>query len=111
MKRFSTLAFALLGLSGTMGLAFAKGSPAVAQPAVQQATKTTSFDIKNMTCALCPVTVKKAMTDVKGVKSVEVNFKAKTATVVFDPSSTNEGAIAAASANAGYPASIRGKAR
>jgi len=61
-----------------------------------------------MTCALCPVTVKKAMEGVPGVSSVTVDFDAKTATVVFDPSVTSADAIASASTNAGYPASVTG---
>ena len=44
------------------------------------------------------------MEGVTGVKSVAVDFDAKTATVVFDPSITNAETIAAASTNAGYPA-------
>ena len=43
------------------------------------------------------------MKGVDGVESVEINFEAKTAVVRFDPSVT-AGEIAAASANAGYPA-------
>jgi mercuric ion binding protein len=38
---------------------------------------------------------------------VEIDFGARTATVVFDPSVTNAAAIAAASTNAGYPAAAR----
>ena len=63
-----------------------------------------TFIVENMSCALCPVTVKTAMQRVPGVKSVEIDFKAKTATVIFDPSVTTVEAIAAASTNAGYPA-------
>ncbi len=66
--------------------------------------QTATFDVPGMTCALCPVTVRKAMEGVKGVKQVEVDFEARMATVVFDPSVTTVEAIAAASANAGYPA-------
>ncbi len=68
------------------------------------ATQTTTFTVENMTCALCPVTVRTAMERVEGVQSVEVDFDAKTATVVFDPSVTTAEAISAASTNAGYPA-------
>ena len=63
-----------------------------------------TFIVENMSCALCPVTVKAAMQRVPGVKSVEIDFKAKTAAVVFDPSVTTVEAIASASTNAGYPA-------
>jgi mercuric ion binding protein len=63
-----------------------------------------TFVVENMSCALCPVTVRTAMARVPGVKSVEVEFKTKTATAVFDPAITTVEAIAAASTNAGYPA-------
>ena len=43
-----------------------------------------------------------------GVKSVEVDFPSKTATVVFDPAVATVEDIAAASANAGYPAEPKG---
>lgn len=82
-------------------MASAQGAPARA------AEQTATFAIKNMTCALCPVTVKMAMAGVKGVRSVAVDFAGKTARVVFDPSVTTPDAIAAASANAGYPAQSR----
>jgi len=70
--------------------------------------QTATFDVPSMTCALCPVTVGKAMEGVAGVKSVTVDFDARTATVVFDPAKTTIEAIATASANAGYPAVVRG---
>lgn len=62
------------------------------------------FKVPNMTCPLCPVTVKKAMSGVVGVKFVTVDLDTKTATVIFDPSQATPEDIAAASANAGYPA-------
>ena len=110
MRRPLILAAALLALGGlgwTIGTAVA---PAAAQSASQQvaAAQSRPFAIQNMTCALCPVTVKRAMEGVEGVRSVNIDFDAKTATVVFDPSVTNADAIAAASTNAGYPASVRG---
>lgn len=102
MKRlvFATalgLAGSVLPLSATSALS---QSPAVTVAEVQTAT----FTIENMTCALCPVTVKTAMERVDGVHSVRIDFAAKTATVVFDPAKASTEAIAAASTNAGYPA-------
>ena len=110
MKRPQILAAALLALGGLGWVAGTAPIPATAQSAAVQvaAAQTTTFAIENMTCALCPVTVKKAMESVAGVESVSVNFDAKTATVIFDPSVTSADAIAAASTNAGYPASIKG---
>lgn len=104
------LATALLALGRIVWAIGTTVPTAAAQSAAQQvaAAQTRTFAIQNMTCALCPVTVKKAMEGVKGVKSVAVDFDAKTATVVFDPAVTNADAIAAASTNAGYPASVKG---
>ena len=110
MKRPLILAATLLTIGG-LGLAFVPAvTPAAAQSASQQvaSAETTTFAIQNMTCALCPVTVKKAMEGIAGVTSVAIDFEAKTATVIFDPSVTNADAIAAASTNAGYPASVKG---
>jgi periplasmic mercuric ion binding protein len=81
----------------------AQGAAAARTAAEQTAT----FAVENMTCALCRVTVKKAMAGVNGVRSVAVDFEGKMARVVFDPSVTTLDAIAAASANAGYPAQPR----
>jgi periplasmic mercuric ion binding protein len=67
-----------------------------------------SFAVANMTCATCPITVKKAMSAVHGVRSVKVDLESKTATVEFDPKVTNIAMVAAASTNAGFPAKPRG---
>lgn len=108
MKRPLALAFTLLTLGALSTYAVNSVSPAGAQSAAVQvaAVQTTTFAIENMTCALCPVTVKKAMEQVSGVQSVEIDFGAKTATVVFDPAVASIEAIAAASTNAGYPARL-----
>ncbi|GAB4570896.1 MAG: hypothetical protein Tsb008_00950 [Rhodothalassiaceae bacterium] len=110
MKRPLILAAALLTLGGLGWAIIPAVTPAAAQSASQQvaAAQTRTFAIQNMTCALCPVTVKKAMEGVAGVRSVAIDLDAKTATVIFDPSVTNADAIAAASTNAGYPASVKG---
>lgn len=94
--------------------AFALGLPVATTVLAQSATEATTnlsqvtFDVPDMTCALCPVTVKAAMSGVDGVQSVEVNFDARTAQVVFDPAVTDAAAIAQASEQAGYPALVKG---
>lgn len=75
----------------------------------EQESREASFAIDNMTCALCPITVRKAMEKVAGVRDVKVDFKAKTATVHFDPAQATIEAIALASTNAGYPAHPSGE--
>lgn len=109
MKHAFVIAASALAL-GTVGiLSTATFVPLAAQSAATQvaAVRTVSFAIDNMTCALCPVTVKSAMERVRGVQSVQIDFDAKTATVVFDTSVTSIEAIAAASTNAGYPATAK----
>lgn len=109
MKRTFTV-FAVLAMLGTAGLigvnAFsdAQAGPKTDQVAAHQESRT--FAIENMTCATCPITVRKAMEGVNGVKSVNVDFGAKTATVIFDPAVTTPDMIAQASTNAGYPARL-----
>jgi mercuric ion binding protein len=97
-----------IGVSG-LPLIGSISSPALVSVAQAAETEqTATFDVPSMTCALCPVTVRKAMEAVEGVREVEVNFDARTAIVVFDPAKTTIEAIATASANAGYPAVVRG---
>jgi mercuric ion binding protein len=86
-------------------------APIITIPAAAQsvaAEQTVTFTVDNMTCALCPVTVKAAMAGVEGVHAVEIDFDARTATVIFDTDATSAETIAAASANAGYPARVSG---
>ncbi len=111
MKRKSILTSGLLmvGLS-VFGYAnlVASAPPAPTVLAAEDAQQTRTFAIENMTCAACPITVHKAMSNVTGVKSVDVNFDTKTATVEFDPAVTSVDEIAQSSTNAGYPASVSG---
>ena len=103
------LALALFGLTAT---AHITAIPAAAQTVA--AEQTVTFAVDNMTCALCPVTVKRAMEGVAGVlDDICLAYKAgdveaRTATVIFDTAATSADAIATASANAGYPARVAG---
>jgi mercuric ion binding protein len=106
MKRTLTI-IATIAALGTGGLAVVMATPAAAGSDAFQAAaseRTETFAIANMTCALCPITVKTVMERVAGVKSVQVDLISKTATVVYDPSLATAGAIAEASKNVGYPA-------
>jgi mercuric ion binding protein len=79
---------------------------ALGMGAAQAAERTMRFSVDKMYCDACPLTVSKAMQGVKGVKSAKVDYKSKTAVVVFDDSTATADAIAAASTNAGYPARV-----
>jgi len=79
-----------------------------ASPAAQQVTEQkVTLDIEKMTCAMCPITVRKAIEEVDGVLSVVADYDTKTAVVVFDPAKATIEAIAKASTNAGYPAIVQ----
>ncbi len=79
---------------------------AVAFP-VFAVTQTATLDVQNMTCSACPITVKKALTKVPGVTKAEVNFDKRQAVVTFDGTKTNVEALTKATANAGYPATVK----
>ena len=66
-------------------------------------TRTTILSVSNMTCAACPITVKKALARVDGVRSVKVDFNNKQATVTFDDAKTGVAALTKATTDAGYP--------
>lgn len=59
--------------------------------------------VKNMTCEVCPITVKKALEKVPGVQSVKVDFDKKTATITFDPDEARPEMLTKATTEAGYP--------
>jgi mercuric ion binding protein len=69
--------------------------------------KTLRLDVQNMTCELCPITVRKALEKVPGVSAVEVDFDRKTATVRYDPDKAQPDALTKATTNAGYPSVVR----
>lgn len=104
MKRFAMVAAGAFALAAG-AITFLVGANAPATAATAQ-TRTATFAVANMTCATCPITVKKAIQKVPGVQSVDVSFEKKTAVVVFDPSRTRPAAIAAASTGVGFPAKM-----
>jgi mercuric ion binding protein len=70
------------------------------------ASRTVTLDVKKMTCAVCLITVKKALAHVAGVQQVAVSYSDKTATVQFDDAATTADQLTVATKNAGYPSSI-----
>ena len=59
-----------------------------------------------MTCATCPITVRKALSHVAGVSTSTVDMETHTATVTFDPTRTTPEALATAVSEAGFPAKV-----
>jgi len=69
-------------------------------------SKTVTLDVKNMTCELCPVTVKMSLEELSGVSAVKIDFAKKTATVTFAPDKVQPDALTQATTNAGYPSTV-----
>ena len=84
---------------------FVFASPAWAAP------KTVTLLVSKMTCATCPITVKKALTKVNGVNEARVDFDKKEAIVTFDDAKTDVAALIKATTDAGYPSKARESAR
>lgn len=78
-------------------------SPVLAAEAAATTTKTVTLVVENMTCAACPITVRKSLEKVPGVAKAKVDFDTKTATVTFDIAKANVEALTRATTEAGYP--------
>ena len=73
-----------------------------------ESDKTVTFDVEKMTCATCPISVRKAMQRVDGVKEVKVDLETKSAVVTFDAGITTVAEIGKASTDVGFPALVAG---
>ena len=96
MKRITTRTLLLVVASWLIASANAGENP----------NQEVTFAVDNMTCAICPITVRTAIQRVEGVKDVSVDFDAKTATVLFDSTLTDAKHIGEASSNVGFPATV-----
>ena len=88
----------LLSIAAALSL-LAAPVPASAAP------RTVTLSVPGMTCAACPITIKKALLKVAGVRKVEVSYEKLEAVVTFDDAKTNVGALTDATKRAGYPSS------
>jgi periplasmic mercuric ion binding protein len=79
--------------------------------AVRAAEKTVVLSVANVSCESCGPIVKKTLSRVEGVKSVqitEVNADSgAVVTVTFDDATADVPKLIAAATNAGYPAKLR----
>lgn len=71
------------------------------------ATQTVTLSVPGMTCAACPITVKKALSKVEGVSKTNVTFENREAVVTFDDGKTSIEKLTQATENAGYPSSLK----
>lgn len=73
--------------------------------------KTVILNVDNTTCALCGPIVKKTLSRIEGVKSVQIKEanagSGAVATVTFDDGTADVPKLIAAATNAGYPARLQ----
>lgn len=74
---------------------------------VWAATQTVTLAVPGMTCAACPITVKKALSKVEGVSQVNVTFEKREAVVTFDNAKADVQKLTKATEDAGYPSSVK----
>ena len=79
----------------------------LASPTAFAETRTVTLSVPGMNCDLCPLTIKKAISKVPGVASVEASYEKKQAVVTFDDSKASVEALMKATSNAGYPAMLK----
>lgn len=87
-------------------LAVAAALSMLASP-IWAALQTVTLAVPGMTCPVCPITVKKALTRVDGVTRAEVNFDKRQAVVTYDDAKTNVETLTKATADAGYPSTVK----
>ena len=71
------------------------------------APKTVTLNVAGMTCATCPIAVKKALTRMEGVTAVDVSFQKKEAIVTYDDAKVAESALLKATEDAGFSSTIK----
>ena len=71
------------------------------------AEKTIVLSVPDMNCAACPITVRKALQKVAGVSAVKAMLEPPQAIVTFDDARTSVDALTKATANAGYPSTLK----
>lgn len=81
---------------------------AVSSSPLLAAQKTVTLGVPGMTCRACPIVVKKAIGRVDGVSRIEVDLNQRQAEVMYDDAKANLDQIMQATANAGYPAALKG---
>ena len=86
--------------AGLFALLLLTGAAFAAEP------RTVTLAVEHMTCAACPITVRKASSHVAGVSASTVDMNSHTATVTFDPTRTSAEALATAVSQAGFPAKV-----
>jgi mercuric ion binding protein len=65
------------------------------------------MELQKIQCYGCMLTVQKALQKIPGVEEAKLDFEQKTATVKYDPTRTNNEALTKATADVGFPSTVR----
>ena len=71
------------------------------------AMQTVTLLVPEMSCAACPITVKKALSKLNGVSKIDINIAQREAIVTFDNAKTNTQALTKTTQDAGYSSSVK----
>ncbi|MDO9135207.1 MAG: mercury resistance system periplasmic binding protein MerP [Hydrogenophaga sp.] len=80
----------------------------VLSPLAWAAQQTATLSVPGMTCATCPITVKKALTQLGGVIGVKSNLDKREVTVVYDDARVSLENLTQATRDAGFPSTVSG---
>ena len=104
----TTLLFALIICLTLLGHSI--NSMNTIQAAEKTQLKSITLDVENMTCRMCPVTVRKALKKIDGVINVEAKYEGNGvgwAQVTYDPVRVNLETLTKVTTQAGYPSTLR----
>jgi mercuric ion binding protein len=89
----------LLGVLAILGMVIGTGVAAAKEQVI-------TLTIENMTCSMCPVTVRKALEMQEGVSEANMSLEPPRAVVTFDDEHTDVETLMATTTNAGFPSSL-----
>ena len=78
-----------------------------AAPAIAADARTATLDVPSMFCALCQISVRKALERLPGVIEAKADNNSKRAEVKYDPGKVSADDLAAALSKSGFPATVR----
>jgi len=101
----ATVFLGLLLLAGCSDPADAQASGAKDESKRQEVV----LSVPDMSCPMCPVTVRRALKGIDGVQEADADLESKQARAVFDPVRTDPEIMIAAIRNAGFSATVKGE--
>lgn len=107
MAKLTALVLTLLMFVGASATAAPPATRSQVQGEGEMQMRTVTLDVENMTCSMCPITVRKSLEAVTGVKAAQANDETHTATVTYDPALVSPQDLIRATTEAGYPSSVR----